>query len=94
MPTFEGFPPDALALLDALPMRDRDWYRGSKQEIDAALLEPAKALVELIDEGATEPLASASRTFKEWAGVLGDSPEVWAPLIEEAVVFARAQVNA
>jgi uncharacterized protein (TIGR02453 family) len=50
MPTFQGFPPEALGLLGALPMRDRDWYRASKKEIDAALLDPAKALVEALGE--------------------------------------------
>ncbi len=50
MPTFEGFPPDALGLLGALPMGNRDWYRASKREIDTALLNPAKALVEALGE--------------------------------------------
>jgi len=55
---------------------------------------PAARVLELIDEGTTEPFAPAGRTFKEWTAVLGDTPEVWAPLIEEAVAFARSQVNA
>ncbi|MBT5775238.1 MAG: hypothetical protein HOH95_12780 [Dehalococcoidia bacterium] len=55
---------------------------------------PAARVLELIDEGTTEPFAPAGRTFKEWTGVLGDTPEGWAPLIEEAVAFARSQASA
>ena len=55
---------------------------------------PAARVLELIDEATTEPFAPAGRTFKEWTGVLGDTPEGWAPLIEEAVAFARSQASA
>lgn len=55
---------------------------------------PAARVLELIDEGATEPFAPAGRTFKEWTAVLGDTPEAWAPLIEEAIAFARSQASA
>ena len=61
MPTFEGFPPDALGLLGALPMGDRDWYHASKKEIDAALLNPAKALVDALGERLR---AEVSSTFE------------------------------
>jgi len=55
---------------------------------------PAARVLELFDKDTTESFAPAGRTFKEWTGVLGDTPEGWAPLIEEAVAFARCQDNA
>jgi len=51
---------------------------------------PASRVHELIDDGLAEPFAPAGRVFKEWAGVLGDDPDGWTPLIEEAVEFARS----
>jgi len=50
MPAFEGFPAAALDLLASLPLANRDWYRGNKREIDEALLDPAKALVDALGE--------------------------------------------
>ena len=55
---------------------------------------PVARLLELFLEGTTEPFVAAGRTFKEWIGVLGDSPEGWASLTEEAVAFARCQASA
>ena len=55
---------------------------------------PAARVRELIEEGTTEPFAPAGRVFKEWTGVIGDTPESWAPLIGEAVAFARSQASA
>ncbi len=68
MPTFEGFPTDALGLLGALPLGDRDWYRASKREIDAVLLNPAKALVDALGERLR---AEVSATFEAQPKVNG-----------------------
>jgi uncharacterized protein (DUF2461 family) len=50
MPAFAGFPRSALSTLRALPSRDTGWYAAHKAEVAAALIDPARALVEELGE--------------------------------------------
>lgn len=43
--TFDGFGLAALAFLEALGGRDRDWFQAHKKEYDAEVASPAKAFV-------------------------------------------------
>ena len=50
MRNFEGFSPEALGLLGALPFGNREWYAENKPEVTAKLIDPARTLV--VDLGA------------------------------------------
>ena len=49
----------------------------------------AERVTALVEAGAVEPFAPNGRVFKEWALVPTTDEASWAPLVTEAVEFAR-----
>jgi hypothetical protein len=50
---------------------------------------PAERVSELIEAGSVESFAPNGRVFREWALVPDTAADAWAPLVAEAVAFAR-----
>ncbi|MGW5195274.1 hypothetical protein ACWEOO_38885 [Kribbella sp. NPDC004138] len=55
---------------------------------------PARRVSELIRAGTGVPFAPAGKVFREWIAVPTINPELWHELLDEAVIFARASLNA
>jgi len=63
--TFAGFGADGLALLAALPTRDKDWFAAHKAEYNEQLLEPAKgfaaAMIEALQDDVSPGIEGAPK---------------------------------